>query len=167
MLCTCEDKKQVVSRCETCDDFLCALCYFAHLRVKQTRNHQFKILSKIQQQKTPKIMKNKGTQVKRLKAKKLPIRPVTSRALKSDRKCKQYTGLHLEFFNQLLIGLEGQFLSSYKMAPKDQVCMFYHKMKSNATNTTLSINFGIDVKRIRGLVFLTFEVTCFNHSKLF
>ena len=169
MLCTCVDKKQVVARCETCDEFLCSLCYFSHLRVKLTRNHKFKILSKISpQQKTPKVMKNKETQteVKRLKAKKLLIRPVTSRALKSDKKCKQYTGLHLEFFNQLLFGLEGQFLSSYKMAPKDQLCMFYHKMKSNATNTTLSINFGIDVKRIRGLVFLIFGVTCFYYRKL-
>ena len=120
MLCSCEDKKRVVSKCETCDEFLCTLCYFAHLRVKLTRNHQFKILSKIQQPKIANKMKSKATQTKRLKAKKLPLRPVTSRALKTDKKCKQYTGVSLEFFNQILDGLEGNFLSSYKMAPKGQ-----------------------------------------------
>ena len=119
MLCSCEDKKKVVSKCETCDEFLCTLCYFAHLRVKLTKNHQFKILSKIQQPKTAKEMISKATQtLKRLKAKKLAPRPVTSRALKTDKKCKQYTGVSLEFFNQVLDGLEGNFLSSYKMAPK-------------------------------------------------
>ena len=176
MLCSCKDKKQVVSRCETCDDFLCALCYHAHLRVKQTRNHQFKILSKIPEQKKTKIMKNKATQTEVKRLKKLPVRPVTSRALKTDKKCKQYTGLHLEHFNQLLFGLEGKFLSSYKMAPKDQLCMFFQKLKSNATNTTLSINFGINVKRIIRLVFLyTLQsVTIlksfgyfFNHREMF
>ena len=108
-------------------------------------------------QKTPKIMVNKATQVsvKRLKEKKLLV-TVTSRALKSDKKCKQYTGLHLEHFNQLLFGLEGKFLSSYKMTPKDQLCMFYQKLKSNATNTTLAINFGIDVKRIKRWIFFIF-----------
>ena len=121
MLCSCEDKKRVVSKCETCEEFLCTLCYFAHLRVKLTRNHQFKILSKIQQPKIANQMKSRATQTcKRLKAKKLPLRPVTSRALKTDKKCKQYTGVSLEFFNQVLDGLEGNFLSSYKMAPKGQ-----------------------------------------------
>ena len=153
MLCTCEDRKKVVANCTTCDEFLCTLCYFAHLRVKLTRSHNFKILSIIPQQKPTINMNSKATQTKRLKATKLPVRLVTSRALKTDKKCKQYTGVHLEFFNQLLEGLEGKFLSSYKMAPKDQLCMFYQKLKSNATNTTLSINFGIDVKRIIRLVF--------------
>ena len=163
MLCTCEDKKKVVVNCITCDEFLCSLCYFAHLRVKLTRSHNFKILSIIPQQKPSKKMKDRGTQTtKRLKAKKLPVRPVTSRALKTDKKCKQYTGVHLEFFNELLEGLEGKFLSSYKMSPKDQLCMFYQKLKSNATNTTLSINFGIDVKRIiRWSFFLYFTLTEF------
>ena len=122
MLCTCEDKKIVVATCETCDEFLCALCYFAHLRVKVTRNHQFKILSKIPQQKKHTNKKTKATQTcKRLKAKKPPLRLVTSRALTTDKKCKQYTGLHLDFFNLLLKGLDGKFLSSYKMAPKGQL----------------------------------------------
>ena len=143
--------------CETCDEYLCTLCYYAHLRVKLTRNHQFKIFSKIPQQKASKIMKNKETQVtcevKRLKGKKLLVRPVTSRALETEKKCKQYTGVHLHFFNQLLKGLEGKFLSSFKMSAKDQLCMFYHKLKTNATNTILSINFGISVKRIKRLRF--------------
>ena len=121
LLCSCEDKQKVVVTCETCDEFLCTLCYFAHLRVKLTRNHQFKILSKIQQPKTANKMKSKATQTKRLKAKKLLVRPVTSRALKTDKKCKQYTGLNLVFFNLLLKGLKGNFLSSYKMAPKGQL----------------------------------------------
>ena len=53
--------------------------------------------------------------------KKLSLRLVTSRALATDKKCKQYTGLHLDFFNLLLKGLDGKFLSSYKMAPKGQL----------------------------------------------
>ena len=137
MLCKCEDKKKVVATCETCDEFLCTLCYFAHLRVKLTRNHQFKILSKIQQPKTAKRMKNKRTQTKRLKAKKLLVRPVTSRALATDKKCKQYTGLHLVYFNQLMKGLEGKFLSSYKMAPKGQLIL---KGLSGVFNSSKKMN---------------------------
>ena len=152
MLCTCEDKKKVVATCETCDEFLCSLCYYAHLRVKITKNHKFKVLARLSPQKKPKLTRNKGTQVKRLKPKNLEMRPVTARALKSNKTCKQYTGLSLNLFNQILDGNSGKFLSSYKMKPKDQLCMFYQKLKTNATNTTLSINFGIDVKII-GLSF--------------
>ena len=143
-----EDRKKVVANCTTCDEFLCTKCYYAHLRVKLTKSHNIKKLSIIPQENPTIEMKTRGTQTKRLNATKLPVTPVTSRALKTDKKCKQYTGVHLEFFNELLEGLEGKFLSSYKMSPKDQLCMFYQKLKSNATNTTLSINFGIDVKRI-------------------
>ena len=71
LLCTCEDKKKVVARCETCDEFLCALCYFAHLRVKMTKDHQFKILSKIPQQRQKKSMRDKETQTLKIDLKRL------------------------------------------------------------------------------------------------
>ena len=118
------DKKKVVAKCETCDEFLCTLCYYSHLRVTLTKNHQFKILSKIQKPKKAIKMVSKATQtVKRLEEKKALLTPVTSRALSTDKKCKQYTGLHLEYFNQLMKGLEGNFLSSHKMTPKGQLIL--------------------------------------------
>ena len=118
MQCTCEDKKKVVARCETCDELLCSLCYYAHLRVNLTKNHKFKVLARLSPQKKSKTKKDKAVQVKRLKPNKLEMRPVTARALKSNKTCKQYTGLSLNLFNQLLDGLSGKFLSSYKMKPK-------------------------------------------------
>ena len=75
-------------------------------------------------------------------------------------------GIKLCFFNQIKKGLQGKFLSSYKMAPEDQLCMFYHKLKTNATNTVLAVTFDID-ETLVSKIFKHMVEILFQFSKRF
>ena len=124
---------------------MCVLCYHAHLRARCLNYHTVIIIDK-----DDCWQKSKETQTDKEKKKNEPriakskILPVTERALSSTKKCKQFTGISLHLFNQLLKGLKGKFKNSYKMGPEDQLCLFYCKLKINATNGILATIFGVE-----------------------
>ena len=39
IVCPCDDGSNAIAKCEDCDDYLCILCYHAHIRVKLTKDH--------------------------------------------------------------------------------------------------------------------------------
>ena len=69
-----------------------------------------------------------------------------------------------QFFNLLLKALEGKFIRSYKFAPEDQICLYYHKLKSNSTNTSLAITFGVDENTVSSIFEHMVEIM-FDHSR--
>ena len=125
-----------MAQCTTCDDLLCAPCYYAHLRSKPSKSHKVKILV---DDIPASYNKRKGTQTEKPK-----MRPNTAKALSSNVKCKRYMGINLSQFKLFMNGLKGKFYKSYKLAPEDQLCLFFNKVKTNACNTTLCINFDVD-----------------------
>ena len=69
---------------------------------------------------------------------------MVARALSNNKRCKAFTGISLNLFNQILKGLEGKFKNSYKMGPEDQLCLFYFKVKTNLTNGPLATVFVVE-----------------------
>ena len=101
LLCPCcEDKGKVVAQCTTCDDLLCAPCYYAHLRSKPSKSHKVKILV---DDIPASYNKRKGTQTEKPK-----MRPNTAKALSSNVKCKRYMGINLTQFKLFMNGLQGK-----------------------------------------------------------
>ena len=152
-MCSCKEGEEVIAKCSECDDFLCILCFYAHSRLKISRNHSVTLFNSA-------VLSSKKPNVKR-KSVRIGVKPhtrnkfaqcnirhsptmVTQRALSSDKKCRQFHGIKLKIFNQIFLGLEEKFgfVKSHKLAPKDQLSIFYHKLKANADNTELSIIYG-------------------------
>ena len=144
MVCVCKHAKKAIARCEECEDFLCVLCYNAHQLVRLTKDHTISIIDQddigITSQGTQTDKgKNKSTQTD-----KPEMLRVTADALKNNKRCKQFLGISLPLFTQILNGLNGKFKKSYKLSPKDQLCLFYNKLKSNNTNGNLATTFGVE-----------------------
>ena len=152
MVCSCEEAEKIMSRCEECDEFMCIKCFSAHCILKVMKNHKVTVFdSATLSAKKPKVKRKNvkiGVRPKtRKKGIQCNIKPsptlITKRALSSDKKCKKFHGINLNLFNQIYSGIEGKFVSSKKLAPKDQLSIFYHKLKANADNTVLSTIYGV------------------------
>ena len=148
MLCACKHAKKPIATCEECNDLLCVLCYNAHQLVRITKDHTLSIIDQDDNGKTSHGTqtdkgKNKGTQTD-----KPEILRVTADALKNNKRCKQFMGISLTLFNTILDALKGKFKKSYKMTEKDQLCLFYNKVKSNDTNGNLATTFGVEEQMI-------------------
>ena len=135
-----------MAQCTTCDDLLCAPCYYAHLRSKPSKSHKVKILV---DDIPASYNKRKGTQTEKPK-----MRPNTAKALSSNVKCKRYMGINLSQFKLFMNGLQGKFYKSYKLAPEDQLCLFFNKVKTNACVSILTLM----IKRclLYSVIWLTF-----------
>ena len=112
--------------------------------------------------------RDKSCQTKSEKTEHLPI---TDRALKSDKKCLNFTSIPLAVFNQILLALKGKFLSGVKiksghtLSEKDQLLVFYNKVKTNNTNGVLALTFGFNAQLV-SKVFKHVEKVLFEHAKV-
>ena len=86
--------------------------------------------------------------------------------LYNNKKCKQFTGISLNLFNTILNSLKakGKFKSSYKMGPEDQLCLFYFKVKINATNGICATVFGVEEQLI-SMIFKHMVDILFEHAR--
>ena len=87
MLCSCEDAIPIIAKCVNCDEHLCVLCYYAHIRVHRSRTQDHQITFFEQKEpppppKKPNQKRNKRSQTNPPKKEKPLMQPVTERALK-------------------------------------------------------------------------------------
>ena len=173
MTCSCKEGLEIVAKCDECDDFMCALCFFAHARIKATKEHTVVLFKATTSSAKKTKLKDKSVGVRPKTKRKLiqcnrkpsPLL-VTQRALSSDKKCRQFHGISKKLFNQIYSGIEGKFLKSHKLAPKDQLSIFYHKLKAGADNTELSTIYGVGEDLI-SKVFRNLVDVLFNFTKQF
>ena len=158
MMCSCKGE-EVIAKCNECDDFLCILCFSVHSRLKISKSHTVTIFkAHTSSEKKPKLKtksvkigvrpktRNRFVQCNR----KPTITPVTQRALSSDKKSKKFHGINLALFTQIYnhITRKGKFVKSRKLAPKDQLSVFYHKLKSGCDYTELSTIYGMEERLV-------------------
>ena len=73
---------------------------------------------------------------------------VTIRALSSEKKCKDFLGISIQFFNQVLAGIESKMTERRALSHRDQLVIFYHKLKSGTTFTSISVIFDVCEKTV-------------------
>ena len=175
MTCSCEQAEDIIAKCEECEEYMCIMCIRAHSKFKLTKSHTVTLLkATTSTAPKPKLKKrsvkigvrphtrNKSVQCNR----KPSLTPVTQRALSSDKKCKKFHGINLGLFNQIYDGIQGKFVKSHKLAPKDQLSVFYHKLKANCDNTELSTIYGVE-ERLISKVFKNLVDVLFDFSRDF
>jgi hypothetical protein len=155
MTCSCKEAEDIIAKCEECDEFMCILCFRAHSRFKLTKSHTVTLLKATTapkpklKRRSVKIGVRPHTRNKYVQCNRKPtLTPVTQRALSSDKKCKKFHGINLGLFNLIHEGIQGKFVKSHKLAPKDQLSVFYHKLKANCDNTELSTIYGVEERLI-------------------
>ena len=175
MVCSCEEAEKIMAKCEECDEFMCIECFKAHCKLKVMKNHKVTVFDKATlSAKKPKVKRKNvkiGVRPKtRKKGIQCNIKPsptlITKRALSSDKKCRQFHGINKKLFNQIYSGIEGKFVKSHKLAPKDQLSLFYHKLKAGADNTELSVIYGVGEDLV-SKVFRNLVDVLFNFTKQF
>ena len=70
--------------------------------------------------------------------------PVTARALSSDRKCKQFLGISTDLFEMIYIACEKDIEDMRSLTKRDQLAIFFHKLKSGSRYTEISVTFDIN-----------------------
>ena len=152
--CSCK-AEDIFAKCKECDDFLCIMCFNVHSTLKITKDHTVSLLKPTKSSgKKPKLKmrsvgvsawpktKNKGVQCKPA------LKQVTQIPLSNNKKCKQFHGISLALWNQIFNGIKGKFVRSHKLAPEDQLSVFYHKLKAGFDFTELSTIYGVQERLI-------------------
>ena len=90
--------------------------------------------------------------------------PVTTRALSSNKKCRQFLGIPIDLFEMIYKSCKDDLEQMRSLTKKDQLAIFFHKLKSGSRYTTISVVFDIS-ERTCANVFANVIDVVFRFSK--